>query len=448
MTREPAVSRRTGLFVTWLSALCVCVPASGAAPRATPGVHLGVASCAGSDCHGNDAVTGSAQGMLHNEYLTWQRDDAHARAFHSLLTPESFAIGKRLGIPDPSHSDTCIKCHADDVPAALRGPRFSLEDGVGCEACHGGASGWIADHAMAKRSHADNVRQGMYPTENPAERAQLCLGCHYGSPDRLMSHAILAAGHPPLLFELTTYTAVEPAHYRVDADYRKRKSYQGPAETWALGQVVAAGEVLEGLGSRAFPAAIDRPPDFYLYNCYSCHQPLRRDSDLSIESDVPVPGGPLRLATSNLAIVEIILMAADPDLGRRWGQALAGLHAAQDDASQITAIKHLQPMAAEAVNLLSKQPLSAQARRQIALQLIQAGSRTTQADHSFADQTVMALTVLSHAEAESGQPGGVFGGGFPASLDAAYGALKNSSDFDVVAYRKAMNDMEQYFKNN
>ena len=95
----------------------------------------------------------------------------------------------------------------------------------------------------------------MYPTEDPAQRAELCLSCHYGSADKPMTHAIMAAGHPPLLFELATYTAIQPAHYRVDADYRQRKRYLGPADTWAMGQVSTAERVLADLAARGVATA-------------------------------------------------------------------------------------------------------------------------------------------------------------------------------------------------
>src|SRR5579859_33947 len=306
----------------WVALLAVlCIAAAAASP--TAGTHLGVASCAGSNCHGSTAREPPPQGVLHNEYLTWQRDDPHAGAYRSLLTPRALDIARRLGIADPSKAETCLDCHADDVSTAMRGPRFAASDGIGCEACHGGASAWIVDHAAAHRSHVANLKEGMYPTEEPQARAELCLGCHYGAADKPMTHSIMAAGHPPLLFELTTYTAIQPAHYRVDTDYRARKHYVGPADTWALGQTVAVRRVLDTLAARAGGST----PDFYLYECYGCHQPLQPDSDAVVAGQAAV-GGELPLALDSLRMLGAILDAGDPELAQRWAQGLAGLHTA------------------------------------------------------------------------------------------------------------------------
>ncbi|MGH8372732.1 MAG: multiheme c-type cytochrome, partial [Gammaproteobacteria bacterium] len=374
-------------MVALIGALFVCVGAKATPPGGRPAQHLGVASCAGSNCHGSTTAQ-SGQGVLHhNEYLTWQRDDPHSRAYHSLLTARSLAIARHLGIVDPSKSTRCVDCHTDDVPVEQRGIKFSISDGVGCEVCHGGAERWITDHALTKRSHATNLKEGMYATEDPVQRANLCLGCHYGSADKVMTHAVMAAGHPPLLFELTTFTAIEPAHYRVTADYLKRKHYVGPADTWAIGQSVAVSRLLDRFASDA-----GATPDFYPYNCYSCHQPIQPDSDYAAAGD----DNPTRLpiAMSHMRMVTAILNATNPGLAQRWSMALADLHAAMGTSGRTAAINRLRPLAAEITAYLQKRHLDASARRAIALQLARIGNRATFGERSLADQTVMAMTAL------------------------------------------------------
>ncbi len=63
----------------------------------------------------------------------------------------------------------------------------------------------------------------MYPTEQPAARAALCVSCHLGADDRFATHEIMGAGHPRLSFELDAFSTNQPAHYIVDADYVRRK---------------------------------------------------------------------------------------------------------------------------------------------------------------------------------------------------------------------------------
>ena len=411
-------------------------------------MHLGVASCAGSNCHGSTSAEPPSQGVLHNEYLTWQRKDAHARAYRDLLAPRALAIGRRLGISEPAQSETCLDCHTDDVPANKRGSRFSLSDGVGCEACHGGASKWIVDHAVAHRSHTANLAEGMYPTDDPTARTRLCLGCHYGTSDKPMTHAIMEAGHPPLLFELTTFTAIQPAHYRVDDDYRSRKHYAGPAEAWAIGQAVTAELVLGEFADRSMRTPAGKTPDFYLYSCYSCHQPLDPDSPyLPAAAPAPLPDASrLPLTNPSLRMLGIILDAADPARVGPWRKALDAFQTAATPGAAAEAARQLNHLAADAAAFLAQKPLDSEEQRRIAVALAQEGTHAVYSARSLADQTVMALTALYHADGESSDPGAVFGPGFPAALDSAYKALSRVSVFDVAGYRAAMVNIDKSIK--
>ena len=40
--------------------------------------------------------------------------------------------------------------------------------------------------------------------------------------------------------QLDTFTRIQPAHFRIDADYRERKQVASGATVWAIGQVTAA----------------------------------------------------------------------------------------------------------------------------------------------------------------------------------------------------------------
>ncbi|MCS6946696.1 MAG: cytochrome c family protein, partial [Steroidobacteraceae bacterium] len=105
--------------------------------------YQGVASCAQSFCHGA-ARPLTATRVLQNEYTTWIHFDPHARAFAVLRSESSRRMARRLGIGDPAQAPQCLACHADPIAAPLRGARFQLDDGVGCETCHGAAQRWLA----------------------------------------------------------------------------------------------------------------------------------------------------------------------------------------------------------------------------------------------------------------------------------------------------------------
>ena len=54
----------------------------------------------------------------------------------------------------------------------------------------------------------------MYDTRNLVKRAEKCVSCHVGDESRNVDHELIAAGHPDLVFDLETYTAMLPPHWR------------------------------------------------------------------------------------------------------------------------------------------------------------------------------------------------------------------------------------------
>jgi len=249
---------------------------------AAPGIaekHMGVATCASSQCHGS-AIPRDGTGVLQNEYVTWTQSDPHSKAYEILSNEQSRRIAARLGIGRAREADICLDCHADNVSADQRGEKFQLSDGVGCEACHGGAENWLSTHYNAPEvTHAANLQAGLYPNEDADDRADLCLSCHLGTRDKFATHKIMAAGHPRLAFELDTFTelwrtAGRQPHYRVDADYRERKDIDGHVYTWAAGLLAEGRRRLDLIQSPYF----DVPgmfPELAFYDCHACHRTMK-----------------------------------------------------------------------------------------------------------------------------------------------------------------------------
>jgi hypothetical protein len=284
------------------TALILALLAGVSAWAAPPGKHLGVASCSSSVCHGS-VTPSKTYDVLLNEYVTWSHEDAHSKAYTVLNSPRARAMAAKLGLGNAATASICLDCHTDNVPPERRGPKYSVADGVGCEACHGGAEHWITTHTSRRATYTENISKGMYPTANLHERATLCLSCHYGTSDKFATHRLMAAGHPRLSFELDTFQAIEPAHYRVDADYERRKPSYSRTQTWAYGQLAAALAELQTLqGPRIDNDATF--PELALFNCYACHMSSMRRYDwshrlltLTVEpGSVPINDGHLRMA--------------------------------------------------------------------------------------------------------------------------------------------------------
>jgi hypothetical protein len=291
------------LLLSWASSL-------QALPPGDVHKHLGVASCAGSQCHGKIEAQ-KDQNVFLNEYRTWSADDRHSRAYQTLLSEESKRIAAKLGLPSAHSAKICLDCHADNVPAAQRGPKFQIDDGIGCEACHGGAEKWIETHTDPGASHASNVAAGLYPAERASESAAMCLSCHMGTKDQFATHRIMGAGHPRLSFELENFTANQPAHYQIDDDYRKRKNPAASVNLWVGGQMVLATRFLELLQSPLFTPH-GMMPEFSFYDCHSCHHPMK---DLRWQTTKTTRGmepGTLRLNESAFAMLRAITQVVAP----------------------------------------------------------------------------------------------------------------------------------------
>jgi hypothetical protein len=264
-----------------LALLALLAPAAlaqetAAPPDLRPGLYVGVAPCASSLCHAS-AVPRDAFDALQNEYFTWLESDPHSGAFETLANDDSRRIAANLGLAVPAfEAPACLACHTHVVPPALQARPVEIEDGIACEACHGPAGGWLAGHHTEEQSHADSVAAGMVDLDAPERRAAVCLGCHLGGGERRVDHALLAAGHPQLVFELDNYTADLPPHWPPAAAYgdpeRARRLAAGRgAGAWAVGQAAAFRDALREV---AADAEAGRWPELARMRCDDCHHGL------------------------------------------------------------------------------------------------------------------------------------------------------------------------------
>lgn len=379
----------------WILAVTLtaaCGPASAEAAAN----HLGVASCASGVCHGS-AKPLNATAVLQNEYVTWSHFDPHAEAYRTLRTEKSTLMAKRLGLGAPEREPLCLNCHAEDVKPASRGPRFQLDDGVGCEACHGASQNWIAGHDdRPAGTHADSVAHGLAALERANRRAATCASCHVSSTGRLAGHALMAAGHPRLVFELDTYselwrTSGGREHFRRDDDYRQRKSSSGSVAFWLAGLVEGARRTLELTRSEELAGGV--LPDFSLFNCYSCHRSMR----LRRFRDLPgVAPGSLRVNDSALVMLAAALDALDAARAARLRQSTAVLQRAA--ALGMPALREASAtLLAELPALqrdLDARDYGPVEREALLRAVLAAAERGEYPDYAAAEQAAMAVTML------------------------------------------------------
>ncbi len=411
-----------------ICALLITTTAFAQTPDIARYQHLGAATCASSVCHGKIAAQPGRNVAL-NEYGIWAKEDVHSRAYHALEAPLSKRIAANMGIGNPTTEKICLDCHADNVPKNRRGPRFQLSDGVGCEACHGGSEKWIEGHAAASRTHKENLAQGMYPSEQPVQRAELCLSCHLGTKDKFATHMIMAAGHPRLAFELEAYTTNQPAHFSVDADYKQRKGAITGMNLWLTGQIESArGLLLLARSDVLHPVGI--VPEFALYDCHSCHHPMDR---LRGNKQGPAAGsktGGLRLQTQNLVMLQAALEKVDPQArGELTTLTVALISAGQRDVAALNAAADALLAWLKVREPLSRRAFSRAEILDVRKLLLRDAAADKVGDYAVAEQIVLGVESLSYALGDRNAK--------KAALDKLYAAVKDGTTFVPTQFAAA-----------
>jgi len=246
-----------------------------------PSKFIGPGSCAATSCHGSvKPVAGSR--VLQNEYSTWIVQDKHSRAFQALTgdVGERMARVLKLGVK-AEESSKCLACHALYRPAEQQGRKYEISEGVSCENCHGPASGWLGPHTTRTWQHEKSVALGMTDTRNVIHRAEKCLECHLGTKEKFVDHEMIAAGHPDLYFELDSFSAVMPRHWKMPRESEVGKPAEDAAwvgvRDWSAGQAVQLRASMERLTWRAKSERFDKKdvwPEYSELSCFACHHSL------------------------------------------------------------------------------------------------------------------------------------------------------------------------------
>jgi Cytochrome c554 and c-prime len=414
--------------------------AKAALPNDT--THLGVASCAGTTCHGRSEADGKI--VRQDEILRWQEASsptgAHSRALAVLTSERSQAITRRLGLGDATAAPACLGCHSD--AAVLRGVRFQQSDGVGCEACHGGAANWIEPHK--KGDHRANLAAGMIALENPAVKANVCLDCHFGSADggQFVTHRFMAAGHPRISFELDLFTTLQ-AHHNEDADYAARKGRTNGVRVWAVGQAMALDRMLAlyanpGLGTEgAFP-------EFYFFDCHSCHRQIR-DGQSFEPTALGNPGRPLSAGMppfndENMIMLSAAARIAAPGLAARFDADSKAFHAAfsRDRLSAVAAAAKLRASAGALASAFGATSFD-RGQTFAIIDLISSEAISARfTDYEGSVQAVMAADTLLNALVNNGQIPAGSAAGIRSEINRAYSAVRDPNAYRPLEFRRAL----------
>jgi len=158
--------RRIVIALTALGMVLTILAVFGAAQekQEKPVVHQYVGASKCKTCHKIEAKG--------DQYTKWA-NSKHAKAYESLASEQSLAIGKEKGIDNPQTSDKCLVCHvtAFSAPAEQKSESYDMKEGVSCETCHGPGSDYKKMNIM-KDIEAAKAAGLIIPTE------ATCAACH------------------------------------------------------------------------------------------------------------------------------------------------------------------------------------------------------------------------------------------------------------------------------
>ena len=368
-------------------------------PQYGPDKHEGVSSCDGSTCHGS-AAPRNDRNVRQDEYLIWAEEDRHSqRAYKVLLNRDSIRISRNLGRKKKPHEDDlCLDCHADNPPPDKRRTEnnaFRVEDGVGCEGCHGGAERYLRPHDSGS-SHAKNIELGLYPTDDPVARTKLCLSCHFGDRKKFVDHRLMGAGHPRQSFEVALFSILQPYHWEPDDDYIERGK-QAPADVklWAIGQAVAVDEIMDAMLDPK-RNSMGLFPELVLYDCQACHHGINNLRRWRPRKSHGLGPGVVRLNDANMLMLIQALQVVDPPSAKQLRGDLIALHQATSEGKgdSNARAKKIRANIAGFLPKLQKWKVDAKALRTLSKNILADALGGEFTDYAGSEQAAMALQTI------------------------------------------------------
>lgn len=427
-------------------ALFVGLPQGSSAQAQGGYAYTGVASCAGSTCHGRSEGNGAV--VRQDEIATWQSpfavSGAHSRAYAVLASRRGQQIAQSLGWQDATSRSECLGCHATDVPASDRGPRFQTTDGVGCESCHGAAAGWLASHYEVGGTHSANVARGLVPLDRPQVRAGVCLDCHYGSAKQgqFVTHAMMAAGHPRIAFELDLFSSFQQ-HHDADADYAARKGVTDGVQLWAVGQAEAVARATD-LFTQPRLATEGLFPQLTFFDCHSCHREIIDGPERRLTHEVN-PGRPLIFGQppfndENIIMLDAVAQALAPARADSFRTASREFHAAMNRGREpaVTAAAALRAEAGRLSDALAARAFGGNDAFEVIAIIGGRATSTRFTDYAGSVQAVMAVDTLLNALVTQGRITVGAAASIRADINRAYTAVRSPEGYDPRDFRAAL----------
>lgn len=443
-----------------------------------PPRYIGPGSCAATACHGSvKPVAGSR--ILQTEYSTWILQDKHSRAYQALTgeVGERMARILKLGAK-AEESPKCLACHALYTTPEQRGRAFEISEGVSCENCHGPAQAWLGQHTEREspEKRARSLQLGMADTRDVIHRTEKCLTCHLGTfPDaaakqstqKFVDHEMIAAGHPDLYFELDSFSAVMPRHWKEPRESAPGKPAEDSSWTgvrdWSAGQAVQLRAAMDRLvwrarGERFNPegpaAAQERKqawPEYSELSCFACHHSLAPAKDSWRQEHGYAgrrPGDPAWNA-SRFVVFRVLAKQIDPSAAQSLEQKLAAVSdemskLSPDRATVANAASAAAPEAQKFAQRLATMNYDSATALRAMQGITQDAESISLADERAAEQASMALDSLYIAYSKQANPPNA--AEVRSAINGLFQQLENPSGYNADRFAAALRHIHELLR--
>ncbi len=427
-------------------------------PSAEPMKYIGPGSCAATSCHGSvRPVAGSR--ILQTEYSTWILKDKHSRAYQALTSDvgERMARILKLGAK-AEESPKCLVCHALYTKPEQQGRKFEIAEGVSCENCHGPASGWLGPHTTTGWPHEKSVQLGMNETRNVIHRTEKCLECHLGTKEKFVDHEMIAAGHPDLYFELDSFSAVMPRHWKQPLESEAGNPMEDPAwvgvRDWSAGQAVQLRAAMERLTWRAKGERYDKKdvwPEYAELSCFACHHSLGPAKDSWRQEhgySGRRPGDPAWNA-SRFVVFRLMAQQVDATTAQELEKNLNTVSAEMsklnpDRNSVVSAAGSAAPVAQRLADRLAGMQYSSALALGAMQKITEDAEEISLADERAAEQAAMALDSLYIAYSKEAKPANA--AEVRAAINGLFQQLENPSSYNADQFAAALRRIHEQLR--
>jgi len=247
----------------------------------------------------------------------------------------------------------------------------------------------------------------------------------------------MGAGHPRLSFELDTFTWLHP-HYKIGEAWNRRKGEWNGVRDWAVGQGVAAENLLDlVVDERAGWQGIF--PELVLFDCHACHR-VMSGKQWGPRQGTGLGPGVVRLNDANLVMFRHVLAPVDADAAKSLLEQTRALHKAttQSREATFTAARRLR---ATVDGLLAKVAAFNYGPENLdaILASIEADAKRGEyRDYASAEQVAMAAQSVVVAFENDGKVDADRAAVLRARLDALYETIKNEDAWSQQRFNTAL----------